>query len=94
MHESISSQVSVLMHLSMYCPRYHPMGKVWGFDKINCLSPEANIMIKINAPLGMYTFALLSVNIDQIPLIWGTFIGQMRSNPHLFASRGVGGAIH
>ena len=28
-------------------------------------------------------FPLLSVNIDQIPLIRGMFIGQMRSNPHL-----------
>ena len=34
-------------------------------------------------PLGLYIFTLLYVNIDQIPLIRGMFVGQMRSNPHL-----------
>ena len=37
-----------IMHLSMYCPRYHPTGKGGGFDlyEINCLSPGANVRIK------------------------------------------------
>ena len=37
-----------IMHLSMYCPRYHPTGKGGGFDlcEINCLSPGANARIK------------------------------------------------
>ena len=40
-------KVSV-MHLSMYCPRYHPTGRGGGFDlyEINCLSPGANARIK------------------------------------------------
>jgi hypothetical protein len=38
----------VIMHLSMYCPRYHPTDKGGGFDlyEINCLSPGANARIK------------------------------------------------
>ena len=40
--------LSDVMHLSMYCPRYHPTGKGGGFDlcEINCLSPGANARIK------------------------------------------------
>ena len=33
-------------------------------------------------PLGLYIFDLLSVSIDQIPLVWGMLYGKMRSNPH------------
>ena len=68
----------------MYCPRYHPTGKGRGFDlyEINCLSPGANTRVKCPHHRIVY-FPLLLVNIDQIPLIEGMFIGQIQSNPHL-----------
>ena len=39
-------------------------------------------------PLGLY-FPLLPVNIEQIPLIRGIFIGQTQSNPNLLLYSGV-----
>ena len=66
------------MHLSMYCPRYHPMGKGWGFDlyyyyyEINCLTPWSKFYDQM-PPIGTAYVTLLSVNFDQIPLIWGMF---------------------
>ena len=41
-------------------------------------------------PLGLYIFAPLFVNIDQIPLIRGMFRGQDEIKSPPFASRGVG----
>ena len=28
------SFIVLFMHLSMYCPTYHPTGKRWGFDRV------------------------------------------------------------
>ena len=62
-------------------------------------------MLGSNAPLGLYIFALLFVNIDQIPLIWGMFRGQneIKSPPlpvegrwgnTLIGALGPSGAVH
>ena len=56
-------------------------------------SPLGQTLIS-NAPIRTVYVCLLSVNIDQIPLIRGTFIGQNTIKSPLFACRGVGGAIH
>ena len=71
-------------YASIYCPRYHPTGKGGGFDlhEINCHSPGANTRIKCPHHRTIL-FPLLSININQIPLIQGMFIGQTQSNPHL-----------
>ena len=91
---------AMLMHLSMYCPRYHPSlagqprchptGKGWEFDlyEINSSPPGVNVMIKC-PPLRLYIFTLLFVNIDQILLIGDMFVGHMRSNPHPLPVGGI-----
>ena len=56
-------------------------------------SPLGQALI-LNVPIRTVYFCLLSVNIDQIPLIRGTFIGQNTTKSPPFDSRGVGGAIH
>ena len=48
-------------------------------------------ILESNAPItGLHISLLLSVNIDQIPLIRSMFIGQTRSNPHLLPGRFLG----
>ena len=69
------------------------MGKGGGFDlcEINYLSSGANAWIK--SPIRTVYSPLLSINIDQIPLIQGMFIGQIQSDPHLLPGV-VGAVIH
>ena len=65
------------MHLSVYCPTY--------MKSILSL-PWSEYYDQMPPFIGLYTFTPLFVNIDQIPLIWGTFI-EIKSPP--FAGRGV-----
>ena len=34
LHNKIVCAMVTTMHLSMYCPTYHPTGKRWGFDRV------------------------------------------------------------
>ena len=74
------------MHLSMYCPRYHPAGMGWGLDlyEINCLSPWSQCY-RIKCPPWDCTFSpyKLQINYWSNPPDLGYVLVKMRSNPHL-----------
>ena len=52
-------------------------------EYVKSIAPPLERMLGSNPPIRTVYFPLLSINIDQIPLIRGMFIGQIRSNPHL-----------
>ena len=60
-----------------------PRARVGDLTYVKSIASPLERMLGSNAPIKTVYFPLLSVNIDQIPLIWGMFIGQIQSNPHL-----------
>ena len=64
-----------------------PLHRQWVGIMKSIPSP-LGLMLISNAPIRTVCFCVLSVNIDQIPLIRGTFIGQNMIKSPPFASRG------
>ena len=71
-------------------PQVYTTPRAMGGDLIHMKSIPSplGLMLISNAPIRTVCFCVLSVNIDQIPLIRGTFIGQNMIKPPPFASRG------
>ena len=64
-------------------PGTTPRARVGDLTCVKSIASPLEQILGSNAPIKTVYFPLLSVNIDQIPLIQGMFIGQIRSNPHL-----------
>jgi hypothetical protein len=68
-----ANQVGYIMHLS---PGTTPRARVGDLTYVKSIASPLERMLGSNAPIRTVYFPLLSVNIDQIPLIRGMFIGQ------------------
>ena len=94
MFNSVINQTTPIPQHWMYCliplctyqciaPGTTPRARVGDLTYMKSIASPLGRMLGSNAPLRTIYSPLLAINIDQIPLIWGMFYGQMRSNPHL-----------